>query len=144
MRSAPDGRLVPALLFGTVVAAVPAILLLGFGRDPVELTGTVHCFAVGVTALAATAVGLAFTLAGAHSRDTGTVLVGTAFAVLASLLALHGLLRPGVLFGRNGVVSFTGHATLPAGGAILALSALALPPFLRGVKPLLGRKRSCS
>jgi len=41
---------------------------------------------------------------------------------MASLLALRGLATPGVVVGSNGVVSLTGGATLPVGGAILALS----------------------
>jgi HD-GYP domain-containing protein (c-di-GMP phosphodiesterase class II) len=67
------------------------------------------------------------------------VMIGTAFAVMAALLALHGIGTPGVIFPSSGygVVMLTGGATLPAGAAILALSAFELPRFLRGVKPLL-------
>ena len=43
---------------------------------------------------------------------------------MAALLAVHGLTTPGLLAGDNGVVAFTGAATLPVGGAVLALSAL--------------------
>jgi hypothetical protein len=56
------------------------------------------------------------------------VLLGTAFTVMAALLALHGLATPGFILGYNGLVGFTGAATLPIGGAVLALSAL---PSLR-------------
>jgi hypothetical protein len=52
------------------------------------------------------------------------VLVGTAFTVMAALLFVHGLASPGVLVGMNGVVSLTGAATLPVGGAILVLAAV--------------------
>jgi HD-GYP domain-containing protein (c-di-GMP phosphodiesterase class II) len=65
------------------------------------------------------------------------MLVGTAFAVMASLLALHGFATPGVWFGNNGVVALTGAATLPAGALILTLSVLPLPRVLRSVRPLL-------
>ena len=65
------------------------------------------------------------------------MLVGTAFAVMAALLALHGFATPGVWFGQNGVVAITGGATLPAGAVILALSAFPLPRGLRTVRPLL-------
>jgi hypothetical protein len=41
---------------------------------------------------------------------------------------LHGLATPGILLPYNGLVDFTGAATLPIGGAVLALSAL---PSLR-------------
>jgi HD domain len=68
------------------------------------------------------------TLVGARRKDARTVLVGTAFSVMAALLALHGLASPGILVDFNGLVSFTGGATLPVGGAVLALTAL---PSLR-------------
>jgi len=61
---------------------------------------------------------------GARRQDGRTVLIGTAFSVMAGLLALHGIATPGILMGDNGVVAFTGGATLPIGGAILALAAL--------------------
>jgi hypothetical protein len=47
---------------------------------------------------------------------------------MAALLALHGLATPGIILPYNGLVGFTGAATLPIGGAVLALSAL---PSLR-------------
>jgi hypothetical protein len=56
---------------------------------------------------------------------------------MAALLSLHGLATPGIIIGFNGIVSFAGGATLPVGGAVLALSAI---PALRGpggVRPLL-------
>jgi HD-GYP domain-containing protein (c-di-GMP phosphodiesterase class II) len=137
MRFALDERLWPALLVAGVGAIGPTVMLLTVGSHHVELTGKLHFFAVGISALAAAGAALALTLAGARYRDTRTVIVGTAFAVMAALLALHGLSTPGVLFGSNGVVMLTGGATLPAGAAILALSALPLPTVLRGVKPLL-------
>jgi putative nucleotidyltransferase with HDIG domain len=91
-----------------------------------------------LTALVASIAAVALTIVGAKRRDGRTVLVGTAFSAMAALLALHGIATPGVLVGYNGVVAFTGGATLPVGGAVLALSAL---PALRrpsGVRPLLG------
>ena len=72
------------------------------------------------------------------TRDGRVVLVGSAFSVMAAAA-----LRPRARDARacssryNGLVAFTGGATLPVGGAILALSAL---PSLRrpeGVRPLL-------
>ena len=47
---------------------------------------------------------------------------------MAALLCLHGITTPGILVGDNGVVAFTGGATLPVGGAILALTALPCAP----------------
>jgi HD-GYP domain-containing protein (c-di-GMP phosphodiesterase class II) len=66
------------------------------------------------------------------------MIVGTSFAVMASLLALHGLSTPGVWFKTNGVVAVTGGATLPTGAVILAASALLpLPRTVANVKPWL-------
>ena len=65
------------------------------------------------------------------------MLVGTAFTVMAGLLAIHGLATPGIWIGPNGVIALTGAGTLPVGGAVLALTAL---PSLRrpsGVRRLL-------
>jgi HD-GYP domain-containing protein (c-di-GMP phosphodiesterase class II) len=92
---------------------------------------------VGFSALVAAAAALGLTVVGARRSDTRTVLVGTAFAVMASLLALHGFATPGVWFGNNGVVALTGGATLPVGALILAMSVLPLPHVLQSVRPLL-------
>ena len=40
---------------------------------------------------------------------------------MAALLVVHGLATPGFLVDRNGVIAFSGAATLPVGGALLAL-----------------------
>jgi HD-GYP domain-containing protein (c-di-GMP phosphodiesterase class II) len=86
--------------------------------------GDLHFAGVGLSALAASLAAIALTVMGARRRDGRTVLVGTAFSVMAALLALHGIATPGILVGDNGVVAFTGGITIPVGGAILALSAL--------------------
>jgi len=132
-------RLAPALLAGAAAAAAPALIELGFGKTPVSIPPTVHFYAVGMTALGAAAASIALTVIGSRLRDARTVLIGTAFAVMAALLALHGLGTPGFIFPeyQYGMVMITGGLTLPAGAAILALSAFTLPPGLRGVKPLL-------
>jgi len=127
------------LAVGAIAAAIPGLTVWSFGHTSVSIPATVHFYAVGLTALAASAASLALTVVGARFKDTRTVLIGTAFAVMAALLALHGLATPGVLFPEYhyGAVMLTGGATLPAGAAILALSAFPLPRFLRGVKSLL-------
>jgi HD-GYP domain-containing protein (c-di-GMP phosphodiesterase class II) len=56
---------------------------------------------------------------------------------MAGLLALHGIATPGMLVGMNGVVGFTGGATLPVGAAVLALSALPSLRRPRDVRPLI-------
>ncbi len=127
------------LALGLAAAFLPALAEWAFGHTHVSVTVQVHFYAVGMTALVAAAAAVALTLMGARLQDTRTVLIGTAFAVMAALLALHGIGTPGVIFPSSGygVVMLTGGATLPAGAAILALSAFELPRFLRGVKPLL-------
>jgi putative nucleotidyltransferase with HDIG domain len=83
---------------------------------------TVHFYAVGVSALAATVAAVVLTTAGVRAGDGRTVVVGGGFSVMAALLAVHGLVTPGVVVGSNGVVALTGAATLPVGAAVLALS----------------------
>ena len=85
----------------------------------------VHFWGVGFGAVLATAAALALTIVGWRRNDARTVLVGTAFSVMAALLALHGLATPGVIMGyEGGLGAFTGGATLLLGAAVLALAAL--------------------
>jgi HD-GYP domain-containing protein (c-di-GMP phosphodiesterase class II) len=116
---------------------MPVALLHFVGRDRVAIDGWIHFGGVALSAALAVAAAAALTVAGARRHDGRAVLVGTAFSVMAALLCLHGLTTPGILVDGNGVVAFTGGATLPVGGAILALTAL---PALRhpgAVRPLL-------
>jgi hypothetical protein len=130
-------RNIPLLSLAAFVAIVPAALLHFVGREKVFIDGWIHFSGVALGAGLATAAAVALTVAGARMRDGHAVVVGSAFSVMAALLCLHGLATPGVLVEMNGVVAFTGGATLPIGGAILALSAV---PALRrpgAVRPLL-------
>ncbi len=128
MRIPPDERLLPLSAAAGAAAVGPGAANHLVGGETVMIGGAVHFFAVGITALVAAAAAVVLTAAGARRRDGRPVLVGTAFAAMASLLAVHGLATPGMLVGRNGVVAFTGGATLPVGAAILSLAAL---PALR-------------
>src|SRR5436189_1158680 len=119
---------VPALAGGTAGILVPGALLGFMAHKQVHIGGTIHFVGVGCTALVATVAAIALTYAGAQRGDGRTVLLGTAFTVMAALLALHGLATPGIILPYNGLIGFTGAATLPLGGAVLALSAL---PSLR-------------
>jgi putative nucleotidyltransferase with HDIG domain len=121
-------RLAPLLFLLGVAAVLPGWLLLFFGHHMVMFGTQVHFTGVGVSALAAAAAALALTVVGVRRDDGRVVLIGTGFTVMAALLAIHGLATPGVLIGDNGVIALTGAATLPVGGAVLALSAL---PSLR-------------
>ena len=108
-----------------------------FGREKVYIGGWVHFGGVAFGAGLATAAAIALTVAGARRQDGRAVLVGCAFSVMATLLCLHGLTTPGIFVEMNGVVAFTGGATLPVGGAILALSALPAVRRPEAVRPLL-------
>ena len=126
------------LLGGGVAAAVaPAVVHLAVGFHHVEFTGTTHVYTVGFSAFVAVVAAVGLTAVGARRGDTRTMIVGTAFAVMAGLLALHGFSTPGVWFGNNGVVAITGGATLPAGAIVLVFSVLPLPRVLRNVVPFL-------
>jgi hypothetical protein len=115
---------IPFLTAAGATAILPPALLHYTSGQNVSLSGGTHFWAVGVSALVATAAGIALSVAGHRRRDARPVLVGTAFTVMAALLFVHGLASPGVLVGMNGVVSLTGAATLPVGGAILVLAAV--------------------
>ena len=121
-------RLLPVLAAGTLAASLPTLVEWAVGGRHVVIDGRVHFYAVGFTALAAAAACVALSAIGARFDDLRTVLVGGAFGVMAALLALHGLSTPGFIIPRmNGVIMFTGGATLPAGAALLTLSSFGLP-----------------
>jgi HD-GYP domain-containing protein (c-di-GMP phosphodiesterase class II) len=131
-------RRFPLLLVGgSAAAAVPAVVHVAVGYHHVSFTGHTHFWSVGFSALMAAVAAAGLTVVGARRGDTRTLLVGTAFALMAALLALHGFSTPGVVFGQNGVVAITGGATLPAGAVVLAASVLPLPRVLRSVTPFL-------
>jgi hypothetical protein len=117
----PFGLIVPVIVMcgGLPVAAFALV-----GEHHVMPPLWVHFYGVGLSALAATALAVAVTWQGARQDDVRTVVVGGGFSLMASLLAVHGLMTPGVLVGSNGLIAVTGAATLPVGGCVMALSAL--------------------
>jgi HD-GYP domain-containing protein (c-di-GMP phosphodiesterase class II) len=117
----PLGSIVPIL---AACALLPVGLLVAVGDHMVMPPMWVHFYGVGVSDVVATASAVAITAAGARRGDTRTVIVGGAFSLMAALLAVHGLSTPGMLIGNNGLIAVTGAATLPAGGVVMALSAL--------------------
>jgi HD-GYP domain-containing protein (c-di-GMP phosphodiesterase class II) len=131
-----DRRLSTAALLG-VCAIGPAAILHFFGGQEVQVPDGVHFYGIGFTAAFAWIAAIALTLIGARERDGRSVLIGTAFSVMAAILTFHGISTPGFLVGDNGVVALSGAATLPAGGAVLALVALPIARTPRGTKPLL-------
>ena len=130
-------RSIPLLAAAAFAAVVPAALLHFVGSEKVLFGGWMHFGGVALGAGIATACAVVLTIAGARQRDGYAVLVGCAFSVMAALLCLHGLATPGVFVDGVGVAAFTGGATLPVGGAILALGALSALRRPAAVKPLL-------
>jgi HD-GYP domain-containing protein (c-di-GMP phosphodiesterase class II) len=110
-------------------AAVPAVLLIAFGHVGVQTPMWLHFYGVGVGAAVATAAAALLTTVGVREQDSRTVIVGGGFALMAAILAVHGLVTPGVLIGNNGLIALSGAATLPVGGIVMALAAL--PAFQR-------------
>lgn len=125
------------LASGAACAVVPPALIHFFARQQVSFAGLFHFTAVGLSAAAATAASIALTIVGARRGDGRTVLIGTAFSVMAALLVVHGVATPGFLVDRNGVIAFSGAATLPVGGALLVLCTVGTLRRPGAVKALL-------
>jgi HD-GYP domain-containing protein (c-di-GMP phosphodiesterase class II) len=137
----PLSSVVPVILG---CAALPVVLLLVVGQQMVMPPLWVHFYGVGVTALVATLAAVALTTAGVRAGDARTVVVGGGFSVMAMLLAVHGLVTPGVLVGQNGVIALTGAATLPVGAAVLALSGLPQFNAARSIPRVLALTCTCA
>ncbi len=130
-------RGVSLLLTLGACAIGPAALLHFIGPRDVHFSAEAHFLPIAVSAGLAAGAAVALSVVGARRGDGRAVLVGTAFSTMAALLAVHGLTTPGLLAGENGVVAFAGAATLPVGGAVLALSALSTVRLPRSITPLL-------
>ena len=102
---------------------VPAVLH-AFGGREVIIASWVHFALVAAGALVAAFASIWLTILGARANDGRTVLIGAAFSTMTALLAIHGLATPGIIVGPNGVIALAGAASLPAGGAVLALTAV--------------------
>ena len=126
-----------ALALVAASAIGPASVLHFLAREEAPFSPHAHILLVGLTALAAAIAAGALTYVGARRHDQRTVLVGVAFTTMTALLAVHGLATPGVLVENNGVVALAGGASLPVGGAILALAALPGLQRRGDVRPLL-------
>jgi putative nucleotidyltransferase with HDIG domain len=127
-----------ALLLLAGLTVIPVIVLWRFGHTMVMPPLWMHFYGVGVSALVAAAAAVALLTQGARQRDPRTVVMAGGFTVMAALLAVHGLVTPGVLVGDNGVIALTGGATLPVGAAVLALSGLAWLSSPRSIPYVIG------
>ncbi len=133
-----DDRTLPLVASVAALAVLPGAVMEWARAEPTGAGPGLHFALVAAAALAATIASAVLTAAGARRRDGRTVLLGTAFSTMTALLAVHGLATPGVLVGPNGVVAFSGAASLPAGAVVLALSALPALRRPRRIAPLIG------
>jgi HD-GYP domain-containing protein (c-di-GMP phosphodiesterase class II) len=133
------GKVVPTLTLVAASATVPAAALHSVGGDEVaSLSYTTHFVVISVSALVAAGAAAALTAVGARRREGRTVLLGTAFSVMTTLLAVHGIATEEVLAPEeNGVSGLAGALALPLGGAVLALSTLPSLRRPRNVQALL-------
>src|SRR5919202_1926173 len=111
------------------LAVLPAAVLLVFGQRQYMPGPALHFWLVACAASVCASASVCLSLIGARRREGCAVLLGTAFSTMTALLAVHGLATPGILVGPNGVIAFAGGLSLPAGIAVLTLSAL--PPLRR-------------
>jgi HD-GYP domain-containing protein (c-di-GMP phosphodiesterase class II) len=135
-----DGR-VPLLAAALPAAAAPALLLALFGRDMLMIAMPIHFVVVGLAGIVALGAAFALTIVGARAGDGRSVLVGTAFSTMASMLFVHALATPGILIGDNGLVQLAGAGNLPAAAFVLALAgwpALNRPSTMRPLLLLQG------
>jgi putative nucleotidyltransferase with HDIG domain len=110
-------------LLAAWAVGLPALLHYVGGREA-RVGADVHFWLVASGATVAAVASIALTIGGARARDSRTVLLGAAFSTMTALLAIHAIATPGILVGPNGVIALAGGASLPAGAAVLALSAL--------------------
>jgi hypothetical protein len=119
------GGAVSVLALIAASALLPAAVLhylAGGGEAPIGYTA--HFVIIATASLVAATAAIALTVAGAVRRDSRTVLIGTAFSVMTTLLAVHGITTEDVLIeGESGVSAFAGAAVLPIGGAVLPPTA---------------------
>ena len=98
-------------------AIVPVLAIWVYGGVMVMPPWWVHFYGVGASALVAAVAASILVTVGARRGDARTVALAGGFTVMSVLLAVHGIVTPGVLVGMNGVVALTGAATLPLGAA---------------------------
>ena len=90
-----------AIVFLAGLAVVPTIVMALYGHTMVMPPLWVHFYGVGVSALVAAAAAATLVTIGARRHDARTVVVAGGFTIMATLLAVHGLVTPGVLVGQQ-------------------------------------------
>jgi HD-GYP domain-containing protein (c-di-GMP phosphodiesterase class II) len=114
------------------VSALPCVVAYAVVAGRMAMVpGLVHLLGMTGAALLAGIAAAGLSVLAARRHDGRAVLLGAGFSVMAVLLIVHGLATPGQIIGENSVVSLAGGLNLPAGGVVLAASAL---PALRRPK----------
>jgi putative nucleotidyltransferase with HDIG domain len=132
MRGRWHHRLRSGHLLAAAAAAVPLLVLVTVGSNPVDLTPEAHFWPVVIAGGTSAFVAIGLTLAGVRARDGRVILLGTAFSTTTALLMVHGFATPGVVVpGMNGVIALAGGLSIPVGAGLLALTAI---PGLRRPK----------
>jgi HD-GYP domain-containing protein (c-di-GMP phosphodiesterase class II) len=111
-----------------VAAVVPVLAIAGTAGTHVMPSSWFHAAFAGAGGALTAIAAVALSVSAARQRDGRAVLLSLAFSVMATGLLVHAFATPGWLVGMNGLVQLAGALNLPAGGAILAASAL---PALR-------------
>lgn len=119
-----------------VLALVPVAIVATIGTRPAMLTAQTHFWLVASAAAIACLASLALGFAGARARDGRAVLMGTAFSTMTALFMLHAFATPTIFADFNGMMPLAGGLSVPAGAAILSLTALPALRRPRSVRPL--------
>ncbi|MEA2279925.1 MAG: hypothetical protein QOK21_532 [Solirubrobacteraceae bacterium] len=117
-------RLAPLLAILAAAALVPALALVVSAGHHVMPASWFHAAFAGAGGALTAVAAVALSVSAAHQRDGRAVLLSMAFSVMATGLLVHAFATPGWLVGMNGLVQLAGALNLPAGGVILAASAL--------------------
>ncbi len=137
MRPSLRGGRTGTLALVAASAALPGAVIHRLSSEGTAPFGPwAHLGAVTAAAVVAAVASFGLVALGARRGEPRAVLVGGAFAAMATLLVVHGLATPTALVGMNGLVALSGGAALPVGGALLALTtvpALHRPDRVRAV-----------
>jgi HD-GYP domain-containing protein (c-di-GMP phosphodiesterase class II) len=128
MPSLRASRVAPMIAILAGAAVLPVLLLALSAGHGVMAPAWFHVIFAGVGGLLTAAAAIALSVSAARQHDGRAVLLSAAFSVMATGLLVHAFATPGWLVGMNGLVQLAGALNLPAGGLILAASAL---PALR-------------
>jgi HD-GYP domain-containing protein (c-di-GMP phosphodiesterase class II) len=119
------------LIGGVLLAPLAALALFHArpGLDPVLRAPAFHFWVVSGTALAA-AIASAVVIASARSlRETRLLFLALAFAAIAGIFSVHGLVTPGFLVDHfYASIGVSAWASIFAGAGLVALSAARMPP----------------